>query len=89
MVLDTWRGLHGAGKEVVKAMFTRCGPPPRLPSARPAEVGALRQGLSMQLCRSVARQLEALMMVSTDTPECWSDALPSTPAFKAAGNPQW
>jgi len=37
-------------------------------AARPAAVGALRQGLIVQLGRSVARQLEALMMVSTETP---------------------
>jgi len=88
MVFDTWGGLHGAGKEVVKAMFARCTAP-LLPSARPAAVGALRQGLSVQLGRSVARQLEALMLVSTETPAWWAAALPPTPAFTAAGNPQW
>jgi len=81
-------GLHGAGKEVVKAMFARCTAP-LLPGARPAAVGALRQGLSVQLGRSVARQLEALMMVSTEAPAWWGAALPPTPAFTAAGNPQW
>jgi len=55
-------GLQGAGKEVVKAVFARCTAP-LLPSTRPAAVGALRQGLSVQLGRSVARQLEAPMMV--------------------------
>jgi len=65
MVFDTWDGLHGAGKKVVKAMFTRCDAPP-LPSARPAEMCALRQGVSVQLGRSVARWLEALMMVTTE-----------------------
>jgi len=36
MVFNTWGGaLHGAGQEVVKAMFTRCTAP-LLPSARPA-----------------------------------------------------
>jgi len=34
-------GIHGAGKEVVKAVFARCTAP-LLPSARPAAVGALR-----------------------------------------------
>jgi len=65
MVFDTWGGLHGAGKEVVKAVFARCS---ALLGPGRAEVGALRQGLSVQLGRSVARQLEALMMVSTETP---------------------
>jgi len=89
MVFDTWGGgLHGAGKEVVKAVFARCTAP-LLPGARPAAVGALRQGLIVQLGRSEARQLEALMMVSTDTPAWWATALPPTPAFTAAGNPQW
>jgi len=60
-------GPHGAGKEVVKAMFTRCIAP-LLPSERPATVGALRQGISVQLGRSVARQLETLMMVTTKAP---------------------
>jgi len=80
--------LHGAGKEVVKAVFARCTVPLLL-GARPAAVGALRQGLSMQLGRSVARQLEALMMVSTEAPAWCAAALPPTPAFTAAGNPQW
>jgi len=72
----------------VKAVFARCTAP-FLPGARPAAVGALRQGLSMQLGRSVARQLEALMMGSTETPAWWVAALPPTPAFTAAGTPQW
>jgi len=67
-------------------MLARCTTP-LLPGARPAEVGALRQGLSVQLGREVARQLEALMMVSTETSAWWSAALPLTPAFTAAGNP--
>ncbi|MGC9200329.1 MAG: hypothetical protein ACP5E5_15795, partial [Acidobacteriaceae bacterium] len=78
----------GAGKEVVKAIFARCTAS-LLPGARPAAVGALRQGLAVQLGRSVARQLEALMMVSTETPAWWAAALPATPAYTAAGNPQW
>jgi len=86
MVFDTWGGLHRAGKVVAKAMFARCTAP-LLPSARPAAVGALRQGLSVQLGRSVARQLEALIMVSREAPAWW--ALPATPAHTAAGNPQW
>jgi len=88
MVFDTWEGLHGAGKKVVKAMFTRCTPP-LLPSARPAPVGSLRHGLSVKLGRSVARQLEAVMMVTTEAPAWWAAALPPTPAFTAADNPQW
>jgi len=49
--------------DVVKAVFAA----PLLPGARPAAVGTLRQGLSIQLGRSVARQLDTLMMVSTET----------------------
>jgi len=75
MVFDTWGGLHGTGKEVAKAIFARCTAS-LLPSARPAAVGALRQCLSAQLGRSVARQLEALMMVATETPTWWAAALP-------------
>jgi len=88
MVLDTCGCLHGAMKVVAKAVFVRC-PAPLLHSARPVAVGALQQGLIVQLARSVARQLEALMMVSTDTPAWWSAALPSTPAFTVVGIPQW
>jgi len=88
LVFDTWGGLHGAGKDVVKAIFARCTAS-LLPGARPAAVGALRQGLNMQLGRSVARQLEALMMVATETPTWWAAALPAAPTFTAAGNPQW
>jgi len=50
MVFDTRRGLHGAGKRVVKAMIARFTAP-LLPGARPAEVGALRQGLSVRMGR--------------------------------------
>jgi len=57
IVFDTWGGLHGAGKDVVKAIFARCTAS-LLSGARPAALGALRQGLSVQLGRSVARQLE-------------------------------
>jgi len=64
MVFETWGGLHGAGKDLVKAIFARCTAS-LLPGAQPAASGALRQGLSVQLGRSVARQLEALMMLST------------------------
>jgi len=39
MVFDTWGGLHGAGKDVVKAIFARCTAS-LLPGARPAAVGA-------------------------------------------------
>jgi len=69
-------------------MFTGCTAP-LLPRARPEAVGALRQGLSVQPGRSVACQLEALMMVSTEATACWAAVLPPTPAFTAAGNPQW
>jgi len=61
-VFDTWGGLHGAGKDVAKVIFARCTAS-LLPGARPAAAGALRQGISVQLGRSVVRQLEALMMV--------------------------
>jgi len=88
MVFDTCGGLHGAGKDLVKAVFARCTAP-LLPGARSAAGGALRQGLSVQQGRSVARQLEALMMVATETPAWWAAALRPTPAFTAAGNPQW
>jgi len=94
-------GLHGAGKDVVKAISARCTAS-LLIGARSAAVGALRegfhslppagllctpilctgsdrrtlnsarlvfQGFSVQLSRSVARQLEALMMVATEMPK--------------------
>jgi len=88
MVFDTCGGLHGAETAVVKAVFARCTAS-LLPGARPAAVGDPRQGLSVQLGRSVARQLEALMMVLTETPAWWAAALPATPSHTAAGNPQW
>jgi len=61
MVFYPWVVLHGAGKEVVKAKFTRCIAP-LLPSSRPAAVGTLRQGLSVQLGRSVVRKHVAIMV---------------------------
>jgi len=88
MVFDTWGGLHGTGEDVAKAIFARCTDS-LLPGARPAAVAALRQGLSFQLGRSVARLLEALMMVSKETPAWWAAALPACPAFTVAGNQQW
>jgi len=87
IVFETWGGLHGAGRVVAKARFSRCTAP-LLPSACPPAVGAMRQGLSVQLGRSVARQPEALMMVSRETTAWWSAALPPSPAFTAAGNPR-
>jgi len=60
---------------------------PLLPSARPAAVGALRQGLSVQLDRSVARHLADLMMVSTEAPAWWAAALPPTPPSQAGDSP--
>jgi len=86
MVFDTWGGLHGAGKEVVKAIFTRCTAS-FLPGARPAAVGALRQGQSVQLGRSVARQLDAPMMVATETPTWWAAALPAASHLHGGGRP--
>jgi len=58
VVFDTWGGLHRAGKAVVKAVVARCTAS-LLPDARPAAVGALGHGFSVQLHRLVARQLEA------------------------------
>jgi len=87
MVFDNWGGLHGAGKGAVTAIFARCTS--LLPGARPAAVGALRQGLSVQLGRLVARQLEAMMMVATETPTWWAAATPAAPTFTEAGSPQW
>jgi len=88
MVIENLGGLHGAGKVVTKAMFARCTAP-LLPSARLAAAGAMGLGLSVQLGRSVARQLMTLMMVSKETPAWWSAALPPTTVFTAEGNPQW
>jgi len=70
-------------------MFARCTAP-LLPCARPAAVGALRQGLIVQLGRSVARQQEALMIVTTEAPAWWAAALPPNPGvtFTAAVKPQ-
>jgi len=73
---------------VEKAIFARCTASP-LPAAHTAAVGALRQGLSVQMGRSLARRLEALMMVTTEAPAWWAAALPAAPAVTAAGNPQW
>jgi len=67
-----------AGKDVVKAIFARCTAS-LLPGASPAAVGALRQGLSEQLGRSVARQLEALMIMATETTTFWAFAMPAAP----------
>jgi len=88
VVFDTWWGLHGTGKEVVKVVFARCTTS-LLPGTRPAAVGALTKGRSVKLSRSVARQLDDQMMASTETPTWWAAALPATPIFTSAGNPQW
>jgi len=73
---------------VAKAIVARCTTR-LLPSARLAAVGAMMQDLSVQLGCSLARQLEAPMMVPTETPAWCSSALPLTPDFTAVGNPQW
>jgi len=80
------RKNHVAGKAVLKAMFARCTAS-FLPGDRLAALGALRQVLSFQLGRSVARQLDALIMVSTEAPAWWAADLPTSPAITAAGNP--
>jgi len=85
MVFHTWGGPHGAGNDVVKAILARFTAS-LLPAAHPAAVGALRQGLSVQLGCSMARQL---MMVTTEAPAWWAAALPAAHAFTAVGNPQW
>jgi len=54
VLFGPWGGLHGAGKSVVKAVFARCTAS-LFPCARPAAVGALGQGFSVQLDRLVAR----------------------------------
>jgi len=64
---------------VVKAIFARCTAS-SIAGARPAAVGALRP---------VSRQLEALIMVTTETPTLWAAALPAAPTFTAEGDPQW
>jgi len=87
MEFDTWGGLHAAGKHVVKAIFARCTASV-LRGALPAAVANLRQGPSVQLGRSMARQLEVLMMLATETPTWWAPALPAAPTFTAAFNPQ-
>jgi len=69
-------------------MYTKCTAL-LLPSARPAAGGALRQDLNVLLGRSVARQLEALMMETREAPAWWAVALRPTPAFTAADKPQW
>lgn len=51
--------------------FSPDAPPPSSP-VPPAAVGDLRQGLIVQLGRSVARQLDALMMVTTEIPPWWA-----------------
>jgi len=72
----------------LKAIFARCIAS-LLPGACPAAVGALRQGLGVNLGRSVAWQLKAVMMVATETATWCAAAIPAAPTFTAAGNPQW
>jgi len=88
IMFDTWGALHGAGKDVMNAIFARCTAS-LLPGASPAAFSALRQGLSVQLGRSVVLQLEAPMMVATEDTTWWAAALPAAPIVTAAGNPQW
>jgi len=71
----------------VKDIFARCTAS-LLPAASPAAIGSLRQGLGVKLGRSVPRQLEALMMVMTETTAWWTAALSATLNFTAAGNHQ-
>jgi len=67
------------GEALVKAIL-------RTPLTRSG--GVMMQGLSVQLGRSVARQLDTMMILYTETPAWWAAALPTTPAFTDAGNPQ-
>jgi len=66
LVFDTWGGLRGAWKAVLKAIFARCTAC-LLPGARPVAVRSLRRGLSVQLGHLAERQLDDLTMVTTET----------------------
>jgi len=56
MVMDTWGGLHGADKALVKTIFTKVTAD-LAPTLRRHAVDLLRNGLGVQLARAVAGQL--------------------------------
>ena len=62
-VMDTFGGIHGAGRDLWGAMAGRCVAG-CTPHTRGAELGKARQCLSVRLMESVARQLCALAHVT-------------------------
>ena len=62
-VMDTFGGIHGAGRELWGALAGRCVAG-RTPHTRGAELGKARQCLSVRLMESVAGQLCALAHVT-------------------------
>jgi len=87
MVFDTWGGLHGAWKDVVRAIFAQCTAS-LLPGARPRG-GRCPEARPLRATGPLRGQLEALITVATETPTWWAAVLPAAPTFTAAGNPQW
>jgi len=59
MMLDTWGGLHGAGRAMVKAVFNRCT------TSVPPGGG---NTLSEPFCTIVAHHLESVSKVTTEPP---------------------
>ena len=62
-VMDTFGGIHGAGRDLWAALSGRCVAG-CTPHTRGTELGKARQCLSVRLMESVARQLCALAHVT-------------------------
>ena len=70
LVLDTWGGVHGTGKQVWRAIQLAATKRLR-PNERTQRLGALKRSLSLAVVRTVARQLASLATVTAefhDTP---------------------
>ena len=86
LVMDTWGGIHGAGRALWTDIASRCAAHVA-ERAKARAVGVLRQGLGVTLARAVATQLEHLLEVGPASPAWWAEAgAPLVYAVDAAGN---
>ena len=85
MIIDTWGGIHGAGKVLWAAVAAKCASRGG-PRSQAARLGILRQGLAAAAVRGVVPQLQVLQAISADLPPWWADAPPPPHVLDEAGN---
>ena len=67
LVMDTWGGVHGGAGSIWSSIVQAASRGLRV-AERAARLGALRQGLSLSVVRTVARQLASLPLATDPAP---------------------